>query len=163
MASRLRPVPAPSDADPVWSPGSPIRVVLADDHVLMRRSLRGVLDAEEHVDVVGEADDLVSVEIEVRARQPHVLALDLGMCDGPTGIDVIGALGERVKIVGLAMRDDPAFAQRALMAGAVGFVPKELADAELGQAVRAAARGERFLSPGVAARLDARYRAGREQ
>lgn len=110
--------------------------------------------------MVGEADDLVSVEREVRLRQPHVLVLDLGMHNGSTGLESIGRLracGPSTMIVGLTMQADPVFAQHALMAGVVGFVSKELADEELVQAIRAAARGEPFVSPRVAARLDARH------
>jgi two-component system, NarL family, response regulator NreC len=158
MASHLRLAPALIDNAGSSAP-SPIRVVLADDHALMRRSLRAVLDREEDVQVVGEADDLESVEREARARRPHVLVLDLGMRTGSSGIEVIGALRERAPetmIVGLTMKDDPAFAHYALMAGAVGFISKDLADDELTPAVRAAAHGEQFVSPRVAARLDAR-------
>jgi DNA-binding NarL/FixJ family response regulator len=148
--------------------------VLADDHALMRRSLRGLLDGEEGVEVVGEADNLISTEREVRLRQPHVLVLDLGMKEGCTVTESIARLrecGPRTMIVGLTMQDDPVFAQHALIAGAVGFVSKHLADEELSQAIRAAARGKRFVSPRIAARLDARphlgaqdsgYRAARE-
>ena len=163
MASHLRLVPPLGDIDPVSSAPSPIRVVLADGHALMRRGLRGLLDGEEDVEVVGEVEDLESVEREVRLRQPHVLVLDLGMRDGCTAIESIGRLrecGPRMMIVGLTMQEDPVFARRALLAGAVGFVSKELADSELVQAIRAAAHGEQFVSPRVGARVDARCRAG---
>lgn len=126
----------------------------------MRRSLRRLLDGEEDVEVVGEADDLAFVEREVRSSQPHVLVLDLGMNGGSTDIKSVTRLRElapRTMIVGLTMQDDPVFAQHALEAGAVGFVSKELADEELGPAIRAAVRGEQFVSPRVAARLDARH------
>lgn len=159
MASHLRLAPA-LDADLVSSAPLPIRVVLADDHALMRRSLRGLLDGEGDIEVVGEADDLVSVEREVRLRQPHVLVLDLGMHDGSPGLGSIGRLrecGPRTMIVGLTMQADRVFAQHALTAGAIGFVSKDLADEELAQAIRAAVRGEQFVSPRVAARLDARH------
>ncbi len=160
MAANLRLAPALGDATLVSSASLPVRVVLADDHALMRRSLRGLLDGEEGVEVVGEAEDLVSVEREVRLHQPHVLVLDLGMHDdGSSAIGSISRLhecGPRTMIVGLRMQDDPVFAQHALEAGAVGFVSKDLADAELVQAIRAAVRGEQFVSPRVAARLDAR-------
>jgi DNA-binding NarL/FixJ family response regulator len=134
-------------------------VVLSDDHAPMRSSLRRVLDGEDGVEVVGEADDLASVAREVREHRPHVLVLDLGMQNGSSAIEAIGALREgapTMTIVALTMKDDPGFAQHALAAGAVGFVSKELADAELGEAVRAAARGERFVSERVAARLRTR-------
>jgi two-component system response regulator NreC len=138
-----------------------IRVVLADDHVPMRRSLRLLLDGEEGLEVVAEADDNASAGRHVRLHQPHVLVLDVGLRDG-SSIEAIRTLSDRApqtRIVVLTMEDNPIFAQRALTAGAVAFVTKDLADAELPQAVRAAALGEEYVSPRVAARLDALHRA----
>ena len=158
MASHLRLASSTAGADSVPSAPSPIRVVLSDDHAPMRSSLRMVLDGEDGVEVVGEANDLESVEREVREHRPHVLVLDLGMRNGSSVIEAIGPLREHAPetmIVGSTMQEDPAFAQHSLTAGAVGFVSKELADAELGQAVRAAAHGETFVSERVAARLRA--------
>jgi DNA-binding NarL/FixJ family response regulator len=125
----------------------------------MRRSLRGLLDVEDDIEVIGEADNLETVEHQVRLSRPDVLVLDLGTHDGATGIESIGRLrelGPETTIVGLTMQDDPAFAQHALTAGATGFVSKDTADAELVQAIRAAARGEQFVSSRVATRLDVR-------
>jgi two-component system response regulator NreC len=139
----------------------PIRVVLADDHAMMRRSLRLLMDDEEDVEVVAEADDLVAVARHVRGHEPHVLVLDLGMPGGST-IETIGRLRERspdTQIVVMTMEENPVFAQRAFAAGALGFVAKDRADSELPQAVRAAACGEEFVSPRVAARLDALQRS----
>jgi len=136
-------------------------VVLADDHAMMRRSLRLLLDDEPDVEVVAEASDLASVARHVHGHQPNVLVLDLGIRGG-SSIEGIRALSERAPqtgIVVLTMEDSPVFAQRALTAGAVGFVAKDLADSELPQAVRAAACGEEYVSPRVAARLDAMHRA----
>jgi two-component system response regulator NreC len=136
-------------------------VVLADDHTMMRRTLRLLLDGEDGVEVIAEADDLASVMRNVDAHQPHVLVLDLNMPDG-SGIEALSQLRERVpetQIVVMTMQDSPAFAQRAFAAGAIGFVVKELADEELPQAVRAAARGEEYVSPRMAARLDALHQA----
>lgn len=138
-----------------------IRVVLADDHALMRRSLRSLLDREEGVSVIAEADDIASVARHVLGHGPHVLALDLNM-PGGSSIDAISRLRERApdtEVVVVTMEEDPVFAQRAFEAGALGFVAKEMADEELPAAVRAAARGEEFVSPRVAARLDALHRA----
>ncbi len=161
MSARLRLAPSPAGTESAVRAASPIRVVLADDHALMRRSLRLLLDSEEGVEVIAEADHLASVVRHVHGHQPHVLVLDLGMPNG-SSIETIGKLRERVpdtQIVVLTMDDSPVFAQRALAAGAVGFVLKDLADSELPQAVRAAARGEEYISPGVATRLDALHRS----
>jgi two-component system response regulator NreC len=138
-----------------------IRVVLADDHALMRRSLRSLLDREEGVSVIAEADDIASVARQVLGHEPHVLVLDLNM-PGGSSIDAISRLRERApdtEVVVMTMEEGPVFAQRAFGAGALGFVAKEMADEELPAAVRAAARGEEFVSPRVAARLDALHRA----
>jgi len=162
MAKHLHLAPPLGDADLHPRASLPIRVVLADDHALMRRSLRGLLDGEQDIEVVGEADSLEAVEHEVRLHRPLVLVLDLGMHNGSTALASIAGLRERApatRIVGMSMQDDPAFARHALDVGVAGFVSKELADAELAQAIRAATRGDQFLSPRVAARLDARRRA----
>jgi two-component system response regulator NreC len=161
MATHLHLVPSPAETGPVLHASSPIRVVLADDHSLMRRGLRLLLDGEEGVEVIAEAVDLASVVRQVHGHEPHVLVLDLGM-PGGSSIETISKLRERVpntQIVVLTMDDSPVFAQRALAAGAVGFVLKDLADSDLPQAVRAAAQGEEYVSPRVAARLDALHRA----
>jgi two-component system response regulator NreC len=138
-----------------------IRVVLADDHAMMRRSLRMLLDGEHDFNVVGEAGNHASVTREVDVHRPQVLVLDLRM-GGASSIETIRSLSERApetKIVVLSMEDSPVFAQRALTAGAVGFVAKDLADDELSQAVRVACNGEEYVSPRVASRLDALHRA----
>jgi two-component system response regulator NreC len=151
---------APGEADADTSALSPIRVVLADDHALIRRRLRLLLDGEEGFEVVAEADDLASAMREVHGHRPHVLVLDLRMPNG-SSVETIGRLSERVpdtRVVVLTMDDNPVFAQRALAKGALGYVLKELADGELPQAIRAAAAGERYISQRVAARLDAMRR-----
>ena len=169
MASHLHIAPEPPDnREPTPGPAvleraatRPIRVVLADDHVLTRRTLRLLLDAESDLEVVAEATDHVATVRHLHSHEPDVLVLDLRMTDG-SGIETVRSLCARVpqtRIVVLTMSDDPSFAQRALAAGACAFVVKELADTELAWAVRAAAGGEEYVSPVVAARLDALHRA----
>ncbi len=138
-----------------------IHVLLAEEHALMRHSLRLLLDDEAGIVVIAEAHDLRAVTRHVRADDPHVLVLDLNMPDG-SSIEAIGRLREQApdtQIVVMTMNENPVFAQRAFAAGAVGFVGKDLADSELPQAVRAAARGEEFVSPRVAARLEVLHRS----
>ena len=138
-----------------------ITVVLADDHALMRRSLRRMLEEQPEVDVVAEAGELMTAGREVGGRHPQVLVLDLNMRGGAS-IEAIRSLSERsphTAIVILTMEDSPVFAQRALAAGALGVVSKDLADEELPEAVRSAAGGAQFLSPRVAARLEALQQA----
>jgi two-component system response regulator NreC len=135
--------------------GSTIRVVLAENHVLMRRGVRRLLDAEEDVEVVAEVADLASVASCVHEQRPDVLVHDLRL-PGGSSIDAIAPLRERepqTQIVMMTMEDSPAFAMRVLAVGALGCVTKQLADQELLQAVRAAAHGERYVSPRIAPRL----------
>jgi two-component system response regulator NreC len=152
---RLQVVPAPAASAPRPSAEPSIRVVLADDHALMRRSLRLLLDGEDSVEVVAEAGDLLTVRRHVYGHLPHVLVIDLSMSNG-SSIAAIRQLRERVpgtEIVVLTMEESRVFAQQALDAGAIGFVIKHAADAELAEGVRRAARGEEYVSPRVAARL----------
>jgi len=157
MSTHLHVVPGLTGTGQGSCAASPIRVVLAEDHALVRRSLRLLLDGEEGVEVVAEADDMAAVAREVQGRRPHVLVLDLHLPDG-SSIDAIGWLRACVletQIVVTTMQENPVFAQCALAAGALGFVAKDLADSELPQAVRVAARGEEYVSPRVAQRLRA--------
>ena len=145
-----------TDANP--SEPSPVRVVLADDHALMRRSLRLVLDGEEGVQVIAEAEDMAAAVRHVHDHKPDVLVLDLRM-PGGSSIETIGELRERApdtQVVVMTMEGNPVFAQHALATGALGFVLKDRADSELVQAVLAAARGEEYIGPRVSRpRLDA--------
>ncbi len=134
-----------------------ITIVLADDHVIVRSGLRMLLDAEEGIDVVAEAGNVDEASRKVRAYKPKVLMLDLSM-PGGSSIDAIPGLREGspdTAIVVLTMEDDPAFARAALRAGAAGFVLKEAADAELVEAVHAAAGGGRYLNPRLGALIAA--------
>ena len=156
--------------DPPASAGSDtdealITVVLADDHSLMRQSLRRVLDCDGAIKVVAEADDLAGVERGVHGHKPSVLVLDLGMPDG-SGLPAIGSLRRNApdtKIVVVTMEDNPGFAQRALAAGASGFVLKDHAEEELAGAVRMAANGQSYVTPRVATRLAALRRVATDE
>ncbi len=139
----------------------PIRVVLADDHAGMLRGLTQLLEDEPDLDVVGVAGDLVSVSGHVQERQPDVLVLDLSL-QGGSSMEAIGQLRERApdtEIVVLTIEQTPAVAQRALTAGACGYVTKDRADTELPQAIRAAVHGEQYLSPQVRTGLEELHRA----
>ncbi|HLM87335.1 MAG TPA: response regulator transcription factor [Solirubrobacteraceae bacterium] len=154
MRAHLHLAPAASDGRAAQI-ASAIRVVLADDHTAMRRSLRMVLEHEPNIEVVAEAHDLASVVRGVEDCQPDVLVLDLTMPDG-SSVQAIGEIRERApatQIVVLTMDDSPACAQSSLGAGALGYVLKELADGELPDAIRAAVRGEQYISPSLGVRL----------
>jgi two-component system, NarL family, response regulator NreC len=160
-APHLRLASAPTDPCTPERPESPIGVILADDHAQMRRSLRMLLDGEKDLEVIAEADDLTSVLRHLRRHRPPVVVLGLGMKDGSAG-QAIGQLRTRApatQIVALTMDENPVLAQRALAAGALGFVVKDLADAELAQAIRHAAQGQQCVSPKIASRLGALDRA----
>jgi two-component system response regulator NreC len=130
-------------------------IVLADDHAVVRTGLRMVLEAEEGLEVVAEAGNVDEAQRKVLGYKPDVLVLDLNM-PGGSGLEAIPAIrtaSPDTGIVVLTMQDDPAFAREALRSGALGYVLKEAADAELVQAVRAAAQGRTYLNPQLGARL----------
>jgi two-component system, NarL family, response regulator NreC len=132
----------------------PIRLVLADDHAVVRSGLRLLLEAEEGVSVVAEAGEIETAKRMVSAHRPDVLVLDLNMPGAPS-LPAIPGLSERTAVVVLTMQNDPAFAREALRSGALGYVLKEAADAELVGAVRAAADGRTYLNPELGARMAA--------
>ena len=135
----------------------PTRIVIADDHAVVRAGLRMLLDATDGFDVLAEAGDAAEAERKVRALRPDVLVLDLNM-PGEPSMDAIPRLRETVpdsRIVILTMEDDPSFARRALQSGASGYVLKEAAEDELVQAVRAAHSGGIYLNPQLGARIAA--------
>ena len=142
-------------SDDVADHAAPIRIVLADDHAVVRSGLRLLLDAEKDFEVVAEAGDVESAARYVRGHHPAVLVLDLNM-PGGSSLEAIPGIREsapETQIVILTMQEEPAFARQALSAGAIGYVLKEAADDELVEAVRRAARGETYLHPRLGARL----------
>jgi two-component system response regulator NreC len=134
-----------------------IRIVLADDHAVVRRGLRLLLDGEPGFEVVAEAGDVEGARRYVRGHHPAVLVLDLNMPGGSRleAIPVIRSESPETQIVVLTMQDAPEYARQALAGGAIGYVLKESADSELVEAVRRAAAGKGFLSPSLGARVAA--------
>lgn len=116
-----------------------------------------LLDAEEGFEVVAEAGDVASTMHYVRAHRPGVLILDLNMPGAPSlpAIPDFLEASPETRIVVLTMQSDPAFAREALRAGAVGYVLKEAADAELVEAVRMAVENRTYLHPELGAKLAA--------
>jgi two-component system response regulator NreC len=138
------------------SPGA-IRIVLADDHPVVRRGLRLLLDLQPDFEVVAEAGDVEEARRFVRGHHPTVLLLDLNM-PGGSSLDAIPTMRAEfpaTQIVVLTMHPEPAYAREALAAGATGYVLKQAADGELVEAVRLAAAGERYLNPRLGARIAA--------
>lgn len=144
-------------SEPTSGTASVITIVLADDHTIVRSSLRVLLDAEDGVQVVAEAADIDEAERKVLAYKPSVLVLDLSMPGGSSlaAIPDIQAASPGTAIVVLTMEDEPRFAREALRAGAFGFVLKEAAESELLQAIDAAANGLRYINPQLGALIAA--------
>jgi DNA-binding NarL/FixJ family response regulator len=137
------------------APSDPVRIVLADDHAIVRGGLRLLLEAEPDFRVVAEAGDVDAALACTRDLCPQIVLLDLNM-PGPPSLPAIPAFLDAApgtKVVMLTMQDDPAYARAALSAGASGYVVKTAAEAELVQAVRAAAGGGTYLTPALGARL----------
>jgi two-component system response regulator NreC len=133
------------------------KVVLADDHSVVRAGLRLLLDAQPDLRVVAEAGDVEAALRMTRAHRPGVLVIDLNM-PGRRTIDAIPDLLEaspETRIVVLTMQDEPALAQATLRAGAGAYVVKDAAGDELVQAVQLVLRGETYLHPQLGARIAA--------
>ncbi len=148
---------ADPDPDTVRTVPDTIRIVIADDHAVVRRGLRQLLDAEPGFEVLAEADDLESTQRRIAGHRPDVLVLDLNMPGGSTlaRIPEMRAECPETQIVVLTMQNEPAYARRALGAGALGYVLKEAAEEELIEAIRRAAAGDTYLNPRLGALLAA--------
>jgi two-component system response regulator NreC len=134
-----------------------LRVVIVDDHAVVRTGLRLVLDAEDDIETVGEAGDAREAVFEVRAQKPDVILMDVTM-PGKSGIEAIPDVLKEVpeaKVLVLSMEDDPRYVREAFSAGAAGYVLKEAADAEVVVAIREVAGGGRYVHPSLGARLAA--------
>lgn len=143
-----------------------IRLVLADDHPLVREGLRALLESDPEFSVVGQADDGVEVPALVEQLHPDVVVLDL-MMPGRSGLDVIRELAQRPgapPVLILSMYENEAYVFEALRSGAAGYVLKQAPAAELALGIRAVAAGVRYLSPPLTERaLDAYVgRVGRQ-
>jgi len=132
-----------------------IRIVIADDHTVVRSGLRMLFEGENDLEVVAEASDVESARRFVRGHHARVLVLDLSM-PGDSSLEAIPSMREEspdTQIVVFTMRHEPAAAREALGAGALGYVLKDAAHAELVEAVRRAAVGESYLNPRLGARI----------
>ncbi|MEV4315023.1 response regulator transcription factor [Actinocrispum sp. NPDC049592] len=133
----------------------PIRILLADDHALVRRGVRLILDAEPGLSVVGEAGDGAEAVALARELEPDLVVLDIAM-PRMTGLQAARELSRRspdLRILILTMYDNEQFFFEALKAGASGYVLKSVADRDLVEACRAAIRGEPLLYPGAVTAL----------
>ena len=135
--------------------GRPVRIVVAEDHRVVRRGLQLILDGEPDLSVVAQGGTVTEARALVREHSPHVLVLDLSM-PGGSSLEAIPALRTEApdtQIVVLTMEGDPSLVRAARRAGALGYVLKEAADSDLVDAVRRAAVGETYLNRKLAARL----------
>jgi two-component system response regulator NreC len=150
-------VPMNEETDPVPAANGTIRIVLADDHAVVRSALRMLLDAEDDLEVIAEAGDVDTTVRYVRGHKPDVLILDLNMPGGPSlqAVPQITEASKDTQVVILTMQSEPVFAREAMQAGVCGYILKEAADSELVKAVRLAAQGKTYLQPELGARLAA--------
>jgi DNA-binding NarL/FixJ family response regulator len=132
-----------------------IRVVVVDDHAVVRSGLRHILDSAEGIEVVGEASDSQHAVFEARAKKPDVILMDIVM-PGKSGIETIPDLLAEApdsKVVILSMQDDPHYVREAFAVGAAGYILKEAADTDLVTAVREVAGGGSYVHPTLGARM----------
>ena len=133
----------------------PIRVILVDDHAVVRSGLRRVLEAGSDIEVVGEASNVRDAVFEVRAQKPDVIVMDVVMpgTSGIEGTPLVLHEAPDAKVLVLSMQDDPRYVREAFAQGASGYVLKEAADTEVVEAVRQVAGGQQYLHPALGARL----------
>lgn len=133
----------------------PIRILIVDDHAVVRAGIRLLLAQEDDLEPVGEAGSGREAVFQARALKPDVILMDVVMAD-QTGLEVLPTLVHEhpeTKVLLLSMQDDPRYVREAFAAGASGYVLKEAADAEVVAAVREVARGGRYVNPELGARL----------
>ena len=133
------------------------RVIVCDDHALVRSGLRKLLEAEADIEVTGEAANADEAIEQVGEQRPDVLLLDVVM-PGRSGIEALPDLMDaapETRVLVLSMQDDPSYVRQAFAAGATGYLLKEAADAELVQAIHEVAGGRRYVHPLLGARLAA--------
>ena len=134
-----------------------IRVLIVDDHAVVRSGLRLLLDKEKDIEVVAEAGNVREAVLEARSSKPDVVLMDVVM-PGQSGIEGIPSVlkeAPKAKVLLLSMQDDPQYVRQAFGAGASGYVLKEAADTEVVAAVREVAGGGHYVHPALGARLAA--------
>ena len=142
-----------------------IRILLADDHAVLRAGLKALLDAEEDMHVVGEASTGEEAVDRAKALKPDVVVMDLSM-PGMNGLEAtrqIAALNQGTKVLVLTMHTEEEYLLPVLEAGGSGYVKKTSADEELAHAIRTVAKGEVFLYPSAARLLLEGFKNKREE
>jgi two-component system response regulator NreC len=139
-----------------------IKLVLADDHAVVRSGLRMLLQAQPDMEIVGEAESGTQALAQVRALQPDIILMDIQM-PGMNGIEATRQIKEAFEataVLALTMHEDDQYFFEMLHAGASGYLPKRAAPDELVRAIRTVSRGEVFLYPSMATRLVQSYLGG---
>ncbi len=137
----------------------PMRILLADDHTLVRAGIRSLLEQVPNVEVVAEADDGRDALRLVQEYQPDLVFMDVTM-QGLNGLDATAQITKTcpgVQVIMLSMHKNEEYVSQALRVGAAGYLLKDAATAELALAVQAVARGATYLSPAVSKHVVARY------
>jgi two-component system, NarL family, response regulator NreC len=132
-----------------------IRVVVVDDHAVVRSGIRRVLEAQDGIEVVAEAGSVREAVFEARAHKPDVIVMDVVM-PGQSGIEgtpLVLREAPEAKVLVLSMQDDPRYVREAFAAGASGYVLKEAVDTDVVEAVREVSEGRQYLHPALGARL----------
>ena len=128
-----------------------IRILLADDHAVLRAGLKSLLSSQADMEVISEVGDGLAALEEAKLHRPDVVLADIGM-PGLTGLELARRLKETVpaaRVLILTVHEDQSFLQRALRAGAAGYLVKRAAEEDLLAGIRAVARGEAFLMPSM--------------
>ena len=137
----------------------PITILLVDDQALFREALRTLLSVQPDLEVIGEAANGEEAVREAIAKRPTVILMDLQMpvLDGVAATRRLRSLQPKSKVIVLTTFDDDDYVFEGLRAGAVGYLLKDASSEKLGEAIRAAACGESFLQPSVAAKVIAEF------
>jgi two-component system response regulator NreC len=138
-----------------------VRILIVDDHAVVRAGLRLLLDAEPDLEPVGEAGTARDAIFQARALNPDLILIDVGLPD-QNGLEVVPTLVHEhpeVKVLVLSMQDEPQYVRQAFDVGASGYVLKESADADLVTAIQQVAQGQSYVDPRLGARLVAAERA----
>jgi two-component system response regulator NreC len=137
----------------------PIRILLADDHTVMRRGLRLLLESQPEFSVVAEASDGRQAVEQAEATQPDVAVVDIAMpnLNGIEAAQRISAAAPHVAILILSMHSDEGYVLRALKAGAKGYLLKDSAEGDLIEAIKVVHQGKTFFSPEITRMLVADY------
>lgn len=132
-----------------------LRVAICDDHAVVRSGLRRILEAEQGIEVVGEAASVAEAVILAAELEPDIFVMDVGLPDG-SGVEATAKLlrvSPNIRVLVLTVHDDVAYLRQAFDAGAAGYLVKEAADVELVLAVRQVAAGQRYVYPTLGAAL----------